>query len=67
MTEKYRRFLHAVRAFMPRERVYTDYLRRLAWGADAGFYRLVPQIVVRAAGEDEVVRLMQEAAGWVCP
>ena len=62
MTEKYRRFLHAVRAFMPRERVYTDYLRRLAWGTDAGFYRLVPQIVVRAAGEDEVVRLMQEAA-----
>ena len=62
MTEKYRRFLHAVRAFIPCERVYTDYLRRLAWGTDAGFYRLVPQIVVRAAGEEEVVRLMQTAA-----
>ena len=62
MTDKYRRFLGAVRAFIPRERVYTDYLRRLAWGTDAGFYRLVPQIVVRAAGEEEVVRLMQTAA-----
>lgn len=62
MTDKHRRFLGAVRAFIPRERVYTDYLRRLAWGTDAGFYRLVPQIVVRAAGEEEVVRLMQEAA-----
>ena len=62
MTDKHRRFLGAVRAFIPRERVYTDYLRRLAWGTDAGFYRLVPQIVVRAAGEEEVVRLMQTAA-----
>lgn len=67
MTEKYRRFLHAVRAFIPRERVYTDYLRRLAWGTDAGFYRLVPQIVVRAAGEEEVVRLMRTAAGLGVP
>ena len=61
MTDKHRRFLRAVRAFIPRERVYTDYLRRLAWGTDAGFYRLVPQLVVRAAGEQEVVRLMQAA------
>ncbi|MCD8033481.1 MAG: FAD-binding oxidoreductase [Alistipes sp.] len=67
MTEKYRRFLHAVRAFIPCERVYTDYLRRLAWGTDAGFYRLVPQIVVRAAGEEEVVRLMRTAAGLGVP
>lgn len=61
MTDKHRRFLRAVRAFIPRERVYTDYLRRLAWGTDAGFYRLVPQLVVRAAGEQEVVCLMQAA------
>lgn len=61
MTDKHRRFLRAVRAFIPRERVYTDYLRRLAWGTDAGFYRLVPQIVVRVADEREVVRLMQAA------
>ncbi len=67
MTEKHRRFLHAVRTFIPRERVYTDYLRRLAWGTDAGFYRLVPQIVVRAAGEEEVVRLMRTAAGLGVP
>ena len=67
MTEKHRRFLHAVRAFIPRERVYTDYLRRLAWGTDAGFYRLVPQIVVRTAGEEEVVRLMRTAAGLGVP
>lgn len=62
MTDKHRKFLRAVRAFLPAERVYTDYLRRLAWGTDAGFYRLVPQIVVRAAAEEEVVRLMRTAA-----
>lgn len=61
MTDKHRRFLRAVRAFIPRERVYTDYLRRLAWGTDAGFYRLVPQLVVRTAGEQEIVRLMRAA------
>lgn len=67
MTDKHRRFLRAVRAFIPRERVYTDYLRRLAWGTDAGFYRLVPQLVVRAAGEQEVVRLMQAAGELSVP
>ena len=67
MTDKHRRFLRAVRAFIPRERVYTDYLRRLAWGTDAGFYRLVPQLVVRAAGEQEVVCLMQAAGELSVP
>ena len=61
MTDKHRRFLRAVRTFIPRKRVYTDYLRRLAWGTDAGFYRLVPQIVVRVADEGEVARLLQAA------
>ena len=27
---------------------YTDDLRRLAWGTDAGFYRLVPKKVILA-------------------
>lgn len=67
MTDKHRRFLRAVRTFIPRERVYTDYLRRLAWGTDAGFYRLVPRIVVRVADEGEVVRLMRTAGALDVP
>ena len=67
MTDKHRQFLRAVRTFIPRERIYTDPMRRLAWGTDAGFYRLVPQIVVRAASEDEIVRLMRAAAAQGVP
>lgn len=42
----YMAFLQEARQFIPQERIYTDELRR-AWGTDAGFYRLVPQIVIR--------------------
>jgi hypothetical protein len=33
-------------AFIPAARLVTDPLRLLAWGSDASFYRLVPQLVV---------------------
>ena len=62
MTEKHCNFLSSVRSFIPEERIYTDYLRRLAWGTDAGFYRLVPQIVVRAANEGEMARIISVAS-----
>jgi D-lactate dehydrogenase len=54
----YATFLTEISRFIPRERIYTDELRRLAWGTDAGFYRLIPQIVIRSANEDEVARLL---------
>ena len=60
-TERYDAFLREIGGFVPRERIYTDHLRRLAWGTDAGFYRLVPQIVVRSQGEEEVARLLRAA------
>ena len=67
MSEKYRKFLRIVGRFIPRERIYTDPLRRLAWGTDAGFYRLVPQIVVRSVDEQEVVRLLRTARSLGLP
>ena len=44
----YTAYLHEVSQFIPQERIYTDELRRLAWGTDAGFYRLIPQIIIRS-------------------
>jgi D-lactate dehydrogenase len=44
--------------FMPAERLVTDPLRRLAWGTDASFYRLVPQLIAVVESEDELVRLL---------
>jgi len=51
-------FLKKIATFIPAERIYTDELRRLAWGIDAGFYRLIPQIVIRSVNEEEISRLL---------
>ncbi|GHS91332.1 4Fe-4S ferredoxin [Bacteroidia bacterium] len=56
--DKYILFLNEISTFIPRERIYTDELRRLAYGTDAGFYRLVPKIIIRSADETEVSRLL---------
>ena len=58
MDKAYQSYLGRIREFIPEERIYTDDLRRLAWGTDAGFYRLIPKIVVRSKSEDEVSRLL---------
>jgi D-lactate dehydrogenase len=54
-------FLKEIAKFIPAERIYTNELRRLAWGTDAGFYRLIPQIVIRSENEQEVSRLLSIA------
>ena len=54
-------FLKEISRFIPRKRIYTDELHRMAWGVDAGFYRLVPQIVVFPENEKEVSRLLAVA------
>lgn len=56
--EAYKAYLHEISGFITDERIYTDDLRLLTWGTDAGFYRLIPQIVVRSMNEDEVSRLL---------
>ena len=56
--EAYKAYLHEISGFIPDERIYTDDLRLLTWGTDAGFYWLIPQIVVRSMNEDEVSRLL---------
>lgn len=48
---------------LPEDRLITDGLRTLAYGTDAGFYRLIPQIVVNVESEEEVARVLVEAAG----
>ncbi|WP_300958095.1 FAD-binding oxidoreductase, partial [uncultured Helicobacter sp.] len=40
-----------------KDRIYTDYLRRFAYGVDASCYAYVPKAVVRAFNESEIQRL----------
>lgn len=65
--KKYTSFLHDIARFIPGDRIYTDELRRLAWGTDAGFYRLIPQIVIRSNSEEEVSMLLKVADKYQLP
>ena len=46
---------------LPARRVVTDELRRLAYGTDASFYRLVPEVVAIVETENEVRALLAAA------
>lgn len=63
----YGSFLNEAKGFIPKERIYTDELRRLAWGTDAGFYRLIPQIVIRSTSEEEVSKLLKLSNKYQLP
>lgn len=64
---KYALFIKEISRSIAPERIYTDPLRLLAWGTDAGFYRLLPRVVVRAASESEVQTVLQKAFSMGLP
>lgn len=51
-------FLTELASCLPAERIIRDSLRRLAYGTDASFYRLIPQVVVIAESEAEIQSLL---------
>jgi len=64
---QYHEFSNQLSQFLPKERVISDYAKRLAYGVDASFYRLVPQLVLMLDNENEVVRVLREAASFQIP
>lgn len=60
--KEYSEFLNEISGFLPKDRIYVDDLQRLAWGTDAGFYRMVPQIVIRSDNELEVSKILKAAS-----
>ena len=46
---------------LPERQVITDDLRRLAYGTDASFYRLIPQVVAVVETEDEARQVLATA------
>ncbi|MDK9759222.1 hypothetical protein KIV40_28755 [Vibrio sp. D173a] len=65
--DSYEAFINAAKEFIPQERIITDYLRKLAYGTDASFYRLVPKVIVQVANEQEVIELMTLASQMSLP
>ncbi|MBA3056938.1 MAG: FAD-binding oxidoreductase [Gammaproteobacteria bacterium] len=51
----------ALARILPPKQVITDSLRRLAYGTDASFYRLTPEVVVVVESEEQVQALLQAA------
>lgn len=65
--ESFDKFAHALKEYIPKSRMFTDPLRLLAWGTDAGFYRYIPKMVVSVNTPEEVSRLMQLATAYKVP
>ena len=53
--------ISALCAVLPPQQVIHDELRRLAYGTDASFYRLTPEVITLVEGEDEVRAVLSVA------
>lgn len=51
-----------VSGILPRQRLLTSELQRLAWGTDASFYRLIPQAVAIVKSEEEAAKILALAS-----
>jgi D-lactate dehydrogenase len=53
--------IQALSQILPPQQLITDALRRLAYGTDASFYRLTPEVVAVVESEGEVQAVLQAA------
>ena len=60
-------FRAKIGTIIPGERLHDDELRRLVYGSDASFYRLIPQCVVKVESEEEVSALLRAASATGVP
>lgn len=56
----YLKLFESLEKFIPSERLIYDELRQLAYGTDAGFYRLIPNLVVKVENEEEAQKVIIE-------
>ncbi len=54
-------FQESLSGIIPHTRIYTDILSRYAYSTDASFYRYIPQIVIRAENEQEIIHIIEQA------
>ena len=59
--------IDALSRILPAKQVITDSLRRLAYGTDASFYRLTPEVVAVVESEAELQALLQATRAHQCP
>lgn len=61
LSAPYQEFALALSNIIPKHRIITDYAKRLAFGVDASFYRLIPKLVLKVDNENELVEIMKKA------
>jgi len=67
LPEKYLQLYNSLKKIFSSDRLVYDNLRTLAFGTDAGFYRLIPKLVVKVKNESEVVHLLKECKSLNIP
>ncbi len=63
----YADFYKEVLDVIPKEHIYTDPLRVLAYGTDASFYRLIPKMVIDTNEEHEVGHILKLSSKYRIP
>jgi len=61
------KLLNQLRASLPEHQIITDDLRRLAYGTDASFYRLIPEVIAVIENEEEIRAVLQTAQQFQRP
>lgn len=67
MTGAYLDLYRQLSGTIPRDRLIHDEARRLAYGTDASFYRLIPQLVVKVENEAEAVAVIERCRAAQLP
>ncbi|MGB5849878.1 MAG: FAD-binding and (Fe-S)-binding domain-containing protein, partial [Ignavibacteriaceae bacterium] len=67
LTAAYKKLLNEFLINIPEEQILTDEFQTYALGTDAGFYRLVPKIVVKVESEEEVTHVISSCKSYNIP
>ncbi|HNX55055.1 MAG TPA: FAD-binding oxidoreductase, partial [Prolixibacteraceae bacterium] len=62
LSGKYQQLYQRLTPSINKKRIFHDPLHTLAFGTDASFYRLIPQLVIKTMNEDEVSFILNECA-----
>jgi len=66
-SEIYKKLYDEFAKKIPTKRIFTDELNRLAYGTDASFYRLIPEIVVKVKNTEEVQFIVKKCKEAIIP
>ncbi|MBN2570821.1 MAG: FAD-binding oxidoreductase [Ignavibacteriales bacterium] len=67
LTGNYQKLYNELNNSLPKERLTSDNLLTLTYGTDAGFYRLIPKLVVTVENEEEAIFVIKKCNHFNIP